>query len=93
MDSPPPPWCTWRHEQDGHETEATTEQRIGLLERRTARAAQLERSLAHEAATLTAQLQAAIISRKTTSEAAIKSSSGTSRRSVFNPFRTTPRKR
>ena len=53
-------------------SELTEDERVQLLERRAARAAQLEAQLSREAETLTAELTAAILARKTASESAMK---------------------
>ena len=52
--------------------EAKAERRVQVLERRTARATQLEVQLTGEAETLVAELTAAILARKASSESSIK---------------------
>ena len=70
---------------------AAVERRVQTLERRAARAAQLEAQLTREAETLVAELTAAILARKASSESSMKSRKMGG--GVFSAFRSSPKKK
>jgi hypothetical protein len=70
---------------------AEVERRVQMLERRTARAAQLEAQLTREAETLVAELTAAILARKASSESSMKGRKQGG--GVFSAFRSPAKKK
>ena len=94
--SPPPlaipaRWWADRFPVEEAGSPAAVERRVQTLERRAARAAQLEAQLTREAETLVAELTAAILARKASSESSMKSRKMGG--GVFSAFRSSPKKK